>query len=162
MKKNAFLLILLLAGYSCTGGKKNKLSKGPLASDRTVTVTLNPFWGGMPTCELERKNGKDKLLASYIVKNGQNDSLVYSAKEIDKTSADSIFAAADKVNFYPDNIYGNGDDKTGMKAIVSLKKKKIPQSVTFLRMKNVADLPADVQKLVLLMNRIAPDGFKLY
>lgn len=163
MKRILLLLsTLILVCISCTGGKKNKSSKGPLDSNRTVTVTLNQFWGGMPTCELERKDGKDNLLASYIVKAGTKDSTVYASKAIEKTTADSIFAAADRVNFNLDNVYGTGDDKTGMTAIISLKKKKIPQSVSFFRMKNVSDLPADIQQLVRLMNEIAPDDFKLF
>ena len=163
MKRIFFLFpVLILFCFSCLGGKKNKSSKGPLNSNRTVTVTLNQFWGGMPTCELERKDGKDNLLASYIIKSGAKDSTVYASALIEKTIADSIFAAADRVNFNPDNVYGSSDDKTGMTAIISLKKKKIPQSVSFFRMKNVSDLPADVQQLVIRMNAIAPEGFKLY
>lgn len=162
MRRLYTLLFCFCLFISCLHKKEQIKNKTELSSDRTVTVTLNRFWGGMPTAELERKKEKDLLTCSYQVRNGQQDSTVYSSKPIEKSTADSIFAAADKINFNPDNVYGSSDDKTGMKAIISLKKKKIPQSVTFLRLKDISELPPDVQNLVILMNRIAPGDFKLY
>jgi hypothetical protein len=150
--------VLLTAAFSCLPGKKPTKGKRSLASDRTLTVTLNRFWGGFPTCELVRKNGQDQLTSSYKVR----DSLVMTSQPVEKIVADSIFFFAEKINFENVNVYGTADARTGMKAFVTLKKGPSSRSIAFEKLKEAYELPADVLEVARRLNDISPEGFKLY
>ncbi len=158
--RHIVLFAAVVAGmaFSCPSGKKATRGKRSLASNRTLTVTLNRFWGGFPTCELVRKEGKDQLTSSYKVR----DSLVMTSLPVEKTIADSIFLYAQKINFENVNVYGTADARTGMKAFVTLKKGPSTRSISFERLKETDELPADVMEVVRRLNDIAPEGFKLY
>src|SRR5574337_1234994 len=156
MRFAALFLLLLL--FSC--GKKHAVStdKAP----RSFSVTLHPFWGGSAACELERKNGKDQLTYTYTVKKGNSDSSYSSAAEILKMTADSIFTLADSVNWLNTYTSGTAESKNQLTAVMIYKKGRIPKTLNFDRLKNVSELPADIRPILAILNRIAPDDFKLY
>ncbi|HLG03842.1 MAG TPA: hypothetical protein VI731_09625 [Bacteroidia bacterium] len=150
-------MLILLFAHGCRE-KKVVAANDPLASDRNLKVSLHPFWGGGASCELERKNGRDKITYSYLT----NDSAWSGAGTIARATADSIFTWAETVNWNAAGNFGTADAKTQLTVEALYKKGRIEKSVYWERLKNVKEIYGDLLKILQVMNRIAPEECKLF
>ncbi|MBI3510758.1 MAG: hypothetical protein HY064_08840 [Bacteroidetes bacterium] len=162
MRKIFFPAIFILVVFAACVPRKNVQGNADLSSDRTVTVQFHPFWGGMASCELERKKGKDQLTFSYLEKKNGSDTTENAFVDISTMQADSIFSASEKINWTQTISDGNADPKAGMKIDFIYKKGKRVQNFHWERLNSVNDLPADVKNVLNLMNEKAPDNFKMF
>lgn len=156
------MIAVLLFSTGCFSKKKTEAPVDPLASDRSVTLEFHPFWGGMSSCELERKGGKDKLAFTYIIRKAMGDSTWSAAGTITKAQADSVFTQAERAEWDSDLFYGTAEGPIGLTVFGEYKKGMLKKNLTCERLKDVNELPKEFLKLAALLNAIAPAEMKLY
>ncbi|HTL80582.1 MAG TPA: hypothetical protein VL651_02695 [Bacteroidia bacterium] len=161
MKKFRLLLVftLIIAAFSCSGSKHG--TKDPYASDRHLTITFHPFWGGAAICDLERKNGKDALFFEYEQTFTGLDSISKQYVQLSTSEADSLFYYTEKINWTQPLKDGSAVDKVGLKVSIAYKRKTL-QTMSWEKLKSVDELPADVLVLLHKLNDIAPDEYKMF
>lgn len=162
MRIHGFVFVLTLLATGCFMKKKTDTPVDPLAADRSVAIEFHPFWGGMSSCELERKGGKDKLTYTYIIRKAMGDSSYSAAGTITKAQADSVFVQAEKAEWDSDLFYGTADGPIGLTVFGEYKKGMLKKNLSCERLKDANELPKEFLKLAALLNAIAPEEMKLY
>lgn len=167
MKKLVVVLLLIVATVfafdSCSGKKKAaRQAAKELLQDQTLTINILPFWGGSANAMLERKNGKDVLINSWIYKQKGADTTVTAIQNIEKNVADSIFFYAGKIKWNDDVNYGTAEATADTKVMVALKKGHFTKTVSWDRLKGVFELPYDILQVVKMVNDVSPAELKLY
>lgn len=155
------ILFVFLSG--CLHSKKSTVTTDPLASDRSVILQFHPFWGGMSSCELERKNTKDKLSYTCIVRRPMGGDSTYSSfVTISKAKADSIFLQAEKAEWNSDLFYGSATGAIGLTVFGEFKKGMQKKNLNCEKLNDARELPKEFLKLASLLNALAPEEMKLY
>jgi hypothetical protein len=161
IKTAAILFVTVTLTFSCIS--RRKLAKSnPVPADQTLTINFYPFWGGSSGTTLERKKGKDNLYSTYYQKVNGVDTVLTTTTSIASSTADSIYALADKVSWNADANHGSAEARVGLKFYMMQKKGRVEKSVSWENLKNADELPADILSVVKIVNRIAPDDFKIY
>lgn len=157
----AFLFAITILVSSCIS--KKKLSRAnPVPPDQTLLISFYPFWGGSSETRLERKKGKNNLYSTYYQKVNGVDTVLSTVTAIPSSTADSVYALVEKVKWNADANYGTSEARTGLKFYMSLKKGRVEKSVSWEKLKNANELPADIFPVIQIVNRIAPEDFKIY
>jgi hypothetical protein len=156
-----FLFISVTLFSSCISRKK--LSRAnPVPPDQMLTISFYPFWGGSSETRLERKKGKSSLYSTYYQKVNGVDTILSTVTTVAPSTADSIYTLAEQVKWNADANYGTAEARTGLKFYMLLKKGRVEKSVSWEKLKNANELPADIFPVIQIVNRIAPDDFKIY
>jgi hypothetical protein len=163
MKTSSAVLLFVAVAltFSCISRKKPSHAN-PVPPDQTLTINFYPFWGGSSGTTLERKKGKDNLHSTYYQKVNGVDTVLTTTTSVTSATADSIYALAEKVRWNADANYGTAEARTGLKFYMMLKKGRVERSVSWEKLKNADELPADILSVIKIVNRIAPGDFKIY
>ncbi len=142
--------------------KKKQGDSGTMPPKETLTIDFFPSWGGSSEALLERKNGKDNLYSTYHEKVNGNDTIISRITFVNASSADSIYSLAEKVIWNADANHGTAEGRVGLKFNMELKKGRTTKSVGWENLQNANELPADIISVIQIVNRLAPEDFKLY
>ena len=111
---------------------------------------------------LERKKGKDNLYSTYYQKLNGVDTVLSTVTAVPSSTADSIYALAEKVRWNADANHGTAETRVGLKFYMMHKKGRTEKSVSWENLKNADELPGDILPVIKIVNRVAPDDFKIY
>jgi hypothetical protein len=164
MNSRRFIFTFLFAAgvSACHHPKASEGNAKTVSPDEKITISIFPSWGGSAEAILEHKNGKDNLYSTYHEKINGVDTTLTQVTRIDPSTADSVFALAEKVKWNDDAHRGTGDARTGLKFDMTWKKGRTEKSVSWENLKNATELPADIFSVLQILNRLSPGDFKLY
>lgn len=163
--KLRFIAIFLFALIVCSCKHHKAASEagtGKIPPNQTLTIGIFPGWGGSAEAILERKNGKDNLYSTYHEKINGRDTVLTQTTFVNASTADSVFALLEAVQWNADANHGTGDQRTGLNFFMTWKKKRAEKSISWEELKNVSELPADIILVIQMVNRISPPDFKIY
>jgi hypothetical protein len=160
--KNCVTGVLLFLALATACKTKKTEVKENRKNIQTLTIGFYPPWGGSAEAIVERKEGKTMLYSTYHQKIEGKDSVTSAANPVDKLTADSIYAYADSVKWNDDANHGTAETRVGLKFFMSLKKGRAQKNITWENLKNAGELPPDILKLIMLVNRISPPELKIF
>src|ERR1041385_1474688 len=104
MNSRLFIFAFLFAAVvsACHHPKASEGNAKTVSPDEKITIAMFPSWGGSAEAILECKNGKNNLYSAYHEKINGVDTTLTLVTTIDPSTADSVFALAEKVKWNDD------------------------------------------------------------